>query len=162
MNRQTNRPEEELGGEDKGTLELANAISWVWLYLPLHLPFTDGAYCGYLVIQPFSPWPSTNKYKLPNLYRGLSFDYLHHFLFFPDPSFTRCWPNKDINISLHPGSNLWGADSLKGGNRKRVLPATGLSAPRTGHTVCPYKRCRRVAVSTTSYRTVYLVIHSAS
>lgn len=38
----------------------------------------------------FSLWPSTNKYKLRNLYWGLSYDYLHHFLF-PDPSCTRCW-----------------------------------------------------------------------
>ncbi len=104
---------------------------------------------GYLA---FSPWPSTNKFKLRNLYGGLSFDYLPDFLF-PDPSFTRCWPNKDINISLHPGSNLWGADSLRGGNRKGVLPATGLSAPRTvkvswttGQAVCPYKHYCWIAV----------------
>lgn len=64
------RPEEELGGKDKGTLELANAISWVWLYLPLHLLLTDRAYCGYLVIQPFSPWPSTNEYMLQHLSRA--------------------------------------------------------------------------------------------
>lgn len=52
MHWQTNRPKEELGGEDKGTLQLAKAISWVWVYLSLYLPFTDWDYCRYLVIQP--------------------------------------------------------------------------------------------------------------
>lgn len=104
---------------------------------------------GYLA---FFSWPSTNKYKLWNLYRGLSYDELHHFLF-SHPSFTRCWPNKDINISLHPGSNLWGADSLRRGNRKRVWSATSLSAPCTvkvswtvGHTVCLCKNYSWTAV----------------
>lgn len=41
--------------------------------------------------------------------------------FFSDLSFTQCWQNKDINISFHPGSNLLGADSLKGGNRQSVF-----------------------------------------
>lgn len=96
MHWQTNKPEEELGGKDKSTLELANAISWEWLYLHFHLPFTDGAYCGFFVIQPAILDPAlintsneTSIEAFPMTNFTISF-YSH-------PSFTRCWPNKDTN-----------------------------------------------------------------
>lgn len=119
------RPEEMLGGKDKGTLELANVISWVWLYLPLHLPFIVRAYCGYLVIQPSPLDPA-----LINTSYGTCAEVFLMTLFTtsfsPSPLFHSVGQTKTSTSFLHSLSNLWGGNSPRGSNKNKALPAPGL------------------------------------
>lgn len=75
----------------------------------------------------FSPWPITNKYKLLNLYRGLSYDYLHHFLFLILHSHgvgqTKTSTSPCIQGVIYEVLTVW---------RERKFYPEQLSAPSTG------------------------------